>query len=243
MHADEVPIDEDAARALIADQFPHLGDRSVRRCVTDGTVNAIFRVGEDLAARFPLRLMEASAAREWLEVEAAAQGDLANVTSFPTPRPVGIGEPGHGYPMPFAVQTWVAGRVPRVGEYADSVGFADDLARLIGELRGAPTRGRTFAGSGRGGDLRDHDAWIAECIALNAPWFDPAVTGGLWARLRDLPRIDPDVMNHSDLVPAMFSSTRVVSWVSSTAAASVRRIRPWTWSRPGIFSTPAGAIA
>jgi len=145
--------------------------------------------------------MEIAHARTWLTAQAAAQQEVAAGSPFPAPAPQGIGAPGHGYPLPYAVQTWVPGRVPQVGEGAESVALADDLADLVATLRAAPTHGRTFSGSGRGGALSDHDDWVAECIRLNARWFDPAGTAAMWARMRQLPREDPDVMTHGDLVP------------------------------------------
>ena len=201
MHDDEVPIDEHIVRALIDEQFPSWRGLPVTRLATGGTVNAIFRIGDDLAARFPLRGMPVTDARSWLVSEAAAQSEFAQVSGLPTPIPVTIGSPGLGYPMPFAVQTWVSGRVPGVGEFADSDALADDVAALISRLRAAPTRGRTFLGSGRGGDLASHEGWVQECITKNAPWFDPAATSALWARLRGLPRENAHVMTHGDLIP------------------------------------------
>ena len=57
---------------------------------------------------------------DWLTAECAAQAELAEVSPVPAPRPVALGRPGIGYPMPFAIQTWVPGSVPRIGQYADS---------------------------------------------------------------------------------------------------------------------------
>ncbi|HNQ06482.1 MAG TPA: phosphotransferase [Tetrasphaera sp.] len=201
MHDDELVIETTTVRALVADQFPRWRHLPVTRLVTAGTVNAIFRLGASLTARLPLRPQDAVAAHDWLTAECAAQAELAEVSPVPAPRPVALGRPGIGYPMPFAIQTWVPGSVPRVGQYADSDQLADDLAALVLALRSAPTRGRRFRGDGRGGALTDHDDWVAECIRRNAPWFDPARTAALWGHLRELAREDPDVMNHGDLVP------------------------------------------
>lgn len=201
MHDDQVPIPTETARALVADQFAQWRDLPVTRLATDGTVNAIFLLGESLTARFPLRLQDPGTALDWLRAEAAAQAELAEISPVPAPWPVAMGRPGLGYPMPFALQTWVPGRVPAVGAYADSDTLADDLATFVLALRAAPTRGRRFHGSGRGGALAGQEDWMTTCIKLNAPWFDPALTGALWTRLRQLPREDGDVMTHGDLVP------------------------------------------
>lgn len=91
----------------------------------------------------------------WLQAEADATAELGAATHFPVPRPVAAGEPGHGYPMPWAVQTWLPGVTAIGDDPGDSEGFAHDLADLIAEVRSINPRGRTFCGTGRGGDLRD----------------------------------------------------------------------------------------
>jgi hypothetical protein len=53
MHADEVRIDAAVASDLIDAQFPHWRGLHARRVASSGTDNAIFRLGDQLAARFP----------------------------------------------------------------------------------------------------------------------------------------------------------------------------------------------
>jgi aminoglycoside phosphotransferase (APT) family kinase protein len=55
MHADELTVDEAIVRRLVDDQFPRWRRLPVQRLATAATVNAIFRIGDDLTARFPLR--------------------------------------------------------------------------------------------------------------------------------------------------------------------------------------------
>ena len=49
MHDDQLSVDVEVIRALIADQFPQWNQESVVPVPSDGTVNAIFRLGEHLA--------------------------------------------------------------------------------------------------------------------------------------------------------------------------------------------------
>jgi aminoglycoside phosphotransferase (APT) family kinase protein len=51
MHDDQIDPSGQTARELITAQFPDWAHRPVRRVEGGGTVNAIFRVGADLAAR------------------------------------------------------------------------------------------------------------------------------------------------------------------------------------------------
>lgn len=201
MHQDQLSLDVRAVRQLVSDQFPQLRRLSVRELPTAGTVNAIFRIGDHLAARFPLRNVDPAVARTWLVDEAEAARRLAEVSTVLTPKPVAIGEPGRGYPLPWSVQTWVSGHDATVEDPAGSPAFSLDLAAFIAGLRSADTRGRTFTGGGRGGHLRDHDEWMATCFRNSQGLLAVERLEQMWNLLRDLPEVDPDVMCHGDLTP------------------------------------------
>lgn len=201
MHDQQVDIDLPTVRALVDEQFPQWRVLPIREVISSGTLNAIFRIGDELAARFPLLPQDAVAARSALEAEAAAAEELADVATVPTPRPMAIGEPGFGYPLPWSVQTWLDGHDATVVDPAGSVEFADDLAAFIAALRGAETRGRRFAGQGRGGHLTDHDDWVELCLRNSESLLDVPRLRALWAELRTLPDVDDDVMCHGDLTP------------------------------------------
>lgn len=199
MHDDQLTVPVVTVRALVADQFPQWRDLPVRPIQAQGTVNAIFRIGDDLAARFPLQPDDVNVARDWLRREADAARELLGATRFATPEPVALGEPGQGYPMPWSVQTWLAGTVASDGS---SVGFAHDLAEFIGGVRALDTRGRVFRGHGRGGDLKTHDQWMQTCFDRSEGLLDVPALRKMWAAFRELPRgTRPDVMSHGDLIP------------------------------------------
>ncbi|MHB1988294.1 MAG: aminoglycoside phosphotransferase family protein [Acidimicrobiales bacterium] len=202
MHDDEIVLDDDAARTLIATQFPHWAYERVRPVKSVGTVNAIFRIGERHAARFPLVGNDPEQTRLLLEAEARASAEFAHASPFPSPTPVGLGRPGAGYPLPWAVQTWIGGADATINDPAGSESFARDLAQLIAALRDADTCGRTFSGTGRGGHLHDHDNWVEECLRRSGHLLDIRPLAAMWERFRQLPRSAPDVMNHGDLIPA-----------------------------------------
>jgi aminoglycoside phosphotransferase (APT) family kinase protein len=202
MHSDQLHIDASMARRLIDDQFPRWQHLPVDEVATDGTVNAIFRVGSELSARFPLRGEGPAATRAMLEAEARASDELASCSPVATPLPVALGGPGHGYPLPWAVQTWIPGEVASATALADSTAFAADIAELIRAFRRGDTRGRRFTGSGRGGSLKGHDEWMTTCFRQSEELLDVGRLRRLWAELRELPDGDPDVMSHGDLIPA-----------------------------------------
>ena len=108
MHDDQLDIDTDVVRELIATQFPEWSGEPLTRVHGSGTVNAIFRIGDRLAARFPLRGTDAATAAQ-LRAEASAMEELAEHSPFPVPRHVAMGRPGSGYPLHWSVQTWLDG--------------------------------------------------------------------------------------------------------------------------------------
>ena len=201
MHEDQIEVAAGTVRELVTDQFPAWAELEVREVRSAATDNAIFRIGDDLTARFPLRRERPDQLHSWLLAEAAAARELALVSPVPTPVPVALGEPGHGYPSPWSVQTWLPGRDATVEDPADSSAFAQDLVAFLTCLRSTNTGGRRFAGLGRGGDLTDHDGWMEECFSNSEELLDVPRLRRMWAELRTLPVVDPDVMCHGDLTP------------------------------------------
>jgi len=195
MHPGQLDVAPETVRRLVASQFPRWRELPLRAVQTQGTVNALFRLGDDLVARFPL----VAATRERLEAEASAARELLGRTRFATPEPVALGEPGPGYPLPWSVQTWVPGTVATPDGHSDAL--AHDLAEFIAGVRAIDTRGRTFSGDNRGGHLPDHDAWMETCLERSEEVLDVPPLRRLWAAFRALPREGGDVMTHGDLIP------------------------------------------
>jgi aminoglycoside phosphotransferase (APT) family kinase protein len=201
MHENQVDVTGDMVRLLVDEQFPQWRRLRLQEVIVEGTDNAIFRIGDDLTARFPLHAQDPDEALASLKSEAAALRELAACSPVPTPVPVALGAPGPGYPRPWAVQTWLPGRVATREDPGSSVAFADDLAGFITSLRAVDTRGRPFSGRGRGGHLPDHDGWMEVCFERSDGMLDVDPLRRLWGELRLLPRESPDAMSHKDLIP------------------------------------------
>ena len=131
MHDNQLDISPDVVRTLVERQFPQWRSLPVRHVAATGTVNAIFRIGDLYAARFPLKAGDVDVVRRSLEAEAKAAAELAGRTRFQTPEPVALGEPGAGYPLPWSVQTWLPGTVATDADPGDSLGAQ---ATLQGQL-------------------------------------------------------------------------------------------------------------
>ncbi|MHB1509665.1 MAG: aminoglycoside phosphotransferase family protein [Acidimicrobiales bacterium] len=202
MHPNQLTVSAETARKLVDQQFPEWRHLPIRPVAWQGTVNTLFRIGERLVARFPLLARDDGATRQLLESEALAARELLGRTRFPTPEPVAIGASGLGYPLPWSVQTWLPGTVATDEDPGESVAFAHDLAEFIRGVRAIDTRGRTFNGQGRGGDLGCDDAWMQTCLEHSEPILEVPRLRRMWSVMRDLPRgAGGDVMTHGDLIP------------------------------------------
>jgi aminoglycoside phosphotransferase (APT) family kinase protein len=202
MHPGQLAVSPETVRELVDAQFPQWRALAIKPVDSRGTVNAIYRIGDHLAARLPLEPGDPGPTRRHLEAEARAASELAGRTRFPTPEPVALGEPGAGYPLTWLVQTWLPGVTATDEDPGGSAAFAHDLAEFISGVRGIGTRGRTFSGSGRGGDLASHDAWMQTCLARSGQLLDVPALGRIWDVFRKLPRgAGGDVMSHGDLIP------------------------------------------
>jgi aminoglycoside phosphotransferase (APT) family kinase protein len=89
MHADELEIDEALVRGLLAAQFAHWADLPLARVEPAGTVNAVYRLGDDLAVRLARR--NGPSAPGAKEVEWLPR--LAPLLPLEIPVPVGQGRP------------------------------------------------------------------------------------------------------------------------------------------------------
>jgi aminoglycoside phosphotransferase (APT) family kinase protein len=174
MHEGEVEIDAALVGRLVADQFPDLADRPIAAVRSTGTVNAIYRLGEDLYARFPrMARWAGDLEREWEWLPR-----LGPRVSLAVPEPVGQGRPGHAYPFAWAIYGWIEGAPYTDALVEDECAAADALARFVAELR----RVEPAAGAPRGGrrPLLELDAMTREAIVAAAPDIDAGAATAAW---------------------------------------------------------------
>lgn len=189
MHIDELEIDEVLVRRLLANQFPEWADRPLNRVEPAGTVNAIFRLGDDLLLRLARRegpTEPGGKEVDWLPA-------LAPLLPLEIPVPVAQGRPTGEYPWFWDVYTWVEGDTALVEEI-DTIQAARDLAAFIAALQQADPAG---APQGRGIPLAERDKEIQYWLTRFDG--DPAVTAE-WERALAAPPWDgPPVWHHGDL--------------------------------------------
>jgi aminoglycoside phosphotransferase (APT) family kinase protein len=189
MHADEVEIDETLVRRLLGEQLPDWVERPLQRVEPEGTDNAIFRLGDDLAVRLARRrgpTQPGGKLFEWLPA-------LAPLLPVAIPVPVAQGNPTRDYPWFWEIHTWVEGETVTIEEI-DAIQAARDLAALVGTLQQLSP---THAPVGRGIPLAQRDRefrfWLERFEG------DPRLEVE-WERALAAPPWDgPPIWHHGDL--------------------------------------------
>ena len=194
MHAGEADIRAGLVERLVAAQFPRYAGLAVRPVRSAGTVNAIYRLGDDLCVRLPrLRRYAAALEREWRWLPA-----LAPALPLRVPAPVGLGEPDAWFPHRWAVYDWIDGQ-PYEDGLADEAAAAAGLGRFVAALRqvpladGAPRAGRR--------PLRELDAGTRSAIEAAADVIDRRAAAAAWDLALAAPAWDgPPAWIHTDLL-------------------------------------------
>jgi aminoglycoside phosphotransferase (APT) family kinase protein len=174
VHADDLPIDAALVRSLVASQFPSLAGLPVRAVPSTGTVNAIFRLGDELVVRLPRTARWAQDLRHEIAVTAV----VAPRVTLAVPSVVELGSPGCGYPCEWAIYRWIPGR-PYDDDVADERQAALDLAGFVSQLRALPVDGTPHAGRR---PLKELDAGTREAIAACAGEIDAPAALLVWER-------------------------------------------------------------
>ncbi|MFD3574830.1 aminoglycoside phosphotransferase family protein [Streptomyces sp. NPDC058644] len=196
MHADEADIDTSLVRRLLAAQFPAWSDLAVEPVDSNGTVNAIYRLGDDMAVRLP----RIEGGVEDVQREVRHLPRLAPSLPLAVPAPLGMGEPGEGFPWPWYVYRWLEGENPVVGAVDQPGLFAADLAEFVRALQRVDTADAPPAY--RRGPLVSRDGATREAIARLGGIIDTRAATAAWDAALRAPRWDgPPVWVHADLQP------------------------------------------
>ncbi|MER7459907.1 aminoglycoside phosphotransferase family protein [Micromonospora sp. NPDC126480] len=202
MHADQVDVDLATVTALVAGQFPGWRGLPIRPVRSYGTVNALFRVGDQVVLRFPLQPDPGRRARAELAGEQAHLRQLAPHLPLPVPTPLGLGKPDTAYPGWWTAYRWIPGESAHPDRLRDAERFADDLAAFVRALHGLDTGGRSWDGRSRGGPLVEKDEYVQRYLGECAHLTDAPQVARIWARCRDAPpHQGPDRWLHADLMP------------------------------------------
>ena len=200
MHADELDIDASLVRRLVAAQFPQWVSLPIEPVVSSGTDNAMFRLGDELAARLP-RL---PAATKQVEKEHRWLPKLAPLP-LEIPTPVALGQPSDAYPWQWSVYRWLDGESATTGRIEDPRAAVLAIAEFIAALRridpaGGPTPGRhNFY---RGVPLIQRDRYMRAAIASLEGEVDVAAVSAAWETALRAPQWEGlPTWIHGDLAP------------------------------------------
>jgi len=200
MHPGMHPVDDDLVQRLITGQFPQWAGLAVRRWPSGGTVNAMYRLGDDMAVRLPLvqgGAKDVSLEQEWLP-------RLAPYLPTRIPDVLGAGEPALGYPWPWSVYRWLAGEHPEAGVLREPVLLAGDLAAFVAAMRSITLPGAPKAHRGGPVALLDADtrAAIGELRKIPQEDVDCDAVAAIWEEALRAPGwAGPPVWLHADLMP------------------------------------------
>ncbi|MGW2782484.1 aminoglycoside phosphotransferase family protein [Streptomyces populi] len=196
MHADEMLIGGPLVRRLLTEQFPRWAGLPLRRVRSAGTVNALYRLGDDMAVRLP-RVADGSgdAVKEhaWLP-------RLAPMLPFAVPELLGLGTPAADYPWHWSVVRWLDGGPPAPGALTDAGELAAGLGAFVAALRGTDLPGGPA--SYRGAPLAAVDAETRSAIEDLRGTIDTGAATAAWEEALSAPAwTGPPRWLHGDLMP------------------------------------------
>jgi len=202
MHPGEIPFGVELVRRLVDSQFPQWSPLPLERLESSGTVNVLYRLGDDLVVRLP-RVFEGGKTWAGRSVERDLEWlpRLAPLLPLRIPRVVAKGEPDEGYPVAWGVYDWLRGELPVVERLADAELLARRLAEFVLALRSAEVGGAPE--SARGSSLERWDAPVRAALPQLADELDIAAALGAWEQaLAAAPWDAAPVWVHGDLMPA-----------------------------------------
>lgn len=197
MHEHEAEINETLVRHLLNEQFPQWAKLPIKQVQSDGTVNAIYRLGTEMCVRLP-RISEVD---HQIETEQIWLPKLAPTLPIAIPVPLGKGIPSSNYPYHWSVYSWLEGKNMAIEKDVDLSQAAIDLAGFLNALHKIdPSDGPT---SYRGMPLAVQDSEVREAIRSLRRTIDTERATRLWEGSLQIPIWDrAPVWIHGDLLPA-----------------------------------------
>lgn len=196
LHPNEASLSIATVRKLIDTQFPEYKGQEISPVAGSGTVNRLYRLGDEHYLRFPrTEKFRASLRRELKYLPL-----LADAIELRIPVPVAQGEPDLDYPFDWAIYKWLDGEVIKpdrdggdVGNAAVLAVFVSGLARV--DIANGPTSARDLP-------LEYEDKTVLDAIEFLGSTFDERLLGEIWQTCARLPRYSGErCWTHGDLIP------------------------------------------
>jgi aminoglycoside phosphotransferase (APT) family kinase protein len=199
MHADEVSVDVSLVGRLLASQFPQWAGLPIERVPSSGTDNAMYRLGDDMAARLP----RTPNATYQLDKEHKWLPRLAEHLPLDIPAPLAKGTPGEGYPWHWSVYRWIEGEDATPERITDPRQAASQLGQFVAALQQIDPHGGPPPGEHnfwRGDHLAARDAEVREALTALHNTLDTDAAAAAWDAALQIPVWDrPPVWVHGDL--------------------------------------------
>ena len=228
MHDDEFAIDAQLVRTLVTRQFPRWTQLPLRRVRSSGTVNAIYRLGNDLSIRLP----RTARFQDW-DTDCWLTA-LAGHLPLPIPEPIAAGEPDDIYPWRWSVHRWMPGEPWHVARPHNQTTAAEQLAEFVRALQSIDPSKASCPMLWDGGSHIQQDQAV-RAMAKHAPGIDHAAALTAWddALAAPAPSGQP-VLIHWDLLPGNIlvdgdRISAVIDWGAIAVGDPSRDLLPaWT---------------
>jgi len=161
---DEIAISLPSAKQLVSEQFPHWAELAIGTVNSAGTDNTIFRLGPDMALRFPRRqgaLEQAQKEARWLPL-------IAPHLPLAVPLPIAMGKASSLFPYDWAVCRWLDGENALLEPVTDWAQAASSLAAFVSAMQRMDAKNGPAPGDHnfwRGVPLSNRDKQTREAIA------------------------------------------------------------------------------
>ncbi|HZX03295.1 aminoglycoside phosphotransferase family protein [Kribbella sp.] len=191
-------IDAALVQRLIAQQFPQWADLPVTPVAVDGWDNRTYRLGTGLTARLPTAASYVAA----VDKEHTWLPRLAPELPVEIPDAVAKGEPGFGYPYPWAVRAWISGETASPETVDDLDQFARSVAAFILALQrvdasdGPPAGAHSFY---RGASLEHYHGETVDALAVLKDRIDSDLAATVWEAALAATWDGPPVWFHGDI--------------------------------------------
>ncbi|MCH7742103.1 MAG: aminoglycoside phosphotransferase family protein [Proteobacteria bacterium] len=195
------------ATSLVRSQFPRWRHLPIKPVISSGTVNALFRLGDEMVIRIPYR----ENAAKFPDKEHVWLPRLAPHLSLSVPVPLVKGRPDGDYPWSWSIYSWLEGADGWTQPIADLRQTAVDLAGFITELQAIdPGEGPRHGVHNyfRGGLLADRDSLVRSAIVELGNRIDTKMVTNAWDLALDQLPNSKDLWIHGDLQPGNLLTRR-----------------------------------
>lgn len=192
-----ITIDHHLVRKLVAAQFPQWANLAIWPVAQSGWDNRTFHLGDKMTVRLP----SSPAYAGQVEKEQIWLPRLAHGLPFAIPEPLGWGEPGDIFPLPWSVYRWIEGEPASAARVGDMQAFAVQLADFLRSLAQAETQGAPLAGDHnfhRGGPPAYYGDQVDEAIRRLGDDIDRTVVSAIWLEAVDARWAGRPVWFHGD---------------------------------------------